>query len=159
MWLTPINWHLTAEEAAYIVDDSESHAGDRRSRAFEAVARAAAGDLPVLVAGDELDAALAAAGDEPFDADDVAGGVDALHQRHDRAAQGREAGHPVDGGRPGPPDPGRPARSSGSTAAGPHLVTGPLYHAAPLGYAVIDLQNGAPLVIMPRWDEQPGAAT
>jgi long-chain acyl-CoA synthetase len=32
-------------------------------------------------------------------------------------------------------------------------VTGPLYHAAPLGYAFIDLQNGATMVIMPRWDE------
>src|ERR1044071_503638 len=42
----------------------------------------------------------------------------------------------------------------GLDGGGPHLVTGPLYHAAPLGFAIIDLQNGAPLVIMPRWDEQ-----
>ena len=32
-------------------------------------------------------------------------------------------------------------------------MTGPLYHAAPLGFAAIDLANGAELVVMPRWDE------
>ena len=46
----------------------------------------------------------------------------------------------------------------GLDGRGPHLVTGPLYHAAPLGYAFIDLQIGAPLVIMPRWDERQALA-
>jgi long-chain acyl-CoA synthetase len=41
----------------------------------------------------------------------------------------------------------------GLDGQGPHLVTGPLYHAAPLGFAAIDLANGAELVLMPRWDE------
>ena len=41
----------------------------------------------------------------------------------------------------------------GLDGKGPHLVTGPLYHAAPLGFAAIDLANGSELVIMPRWDE------
>jgi long-chain acyl-CoA synthetase len=40
----------------------------------------------------------------------------------------------------------------GMAGTGPHLVTGPLYHAAPLGFAVMDLMRGAPMVIMPRWD-------
>jgi long-chain acyl-CoA synthetase len=31
------------------------------------------------------------------------------------------------------------------------LVTGPLYHAAPLLFAIYDLANGAPMVIMARW--------
>ena len=31
----------------------------------------------------------------------------------------------------------------GLDGKGPHLVTGPLYHAAPLGFAAIDLANGA----------------
>jgi long-chain acyl-CoA synthetase len=35
---------------------------------------------------------------------------------------------------------------------GPHLVTGPLYHAAPLLFAVYDLIAGASMVVMPRWD-------
>ena len=41
----------------------------------------------------------------------------------------------------------------GLDGEGPHLVTGPLYHASPLGFSTIDLLNGAPLVIMPRWDD------
>lgn len=37
---------------------------------------------------------------------------------------------------------------------GPHLVTGPLYHAAPMLFALYDLLNGAPMVIMPKWSNQ-----
>jgi long-chain acyl-CoA synthetase len=33
-------------------------------------------------------------------------------------------------------------------------VTGPLYHAAPLLFAIYDMLNGAPVVVMPRWDER-----
>ena len=151
VWLTPINWHLTAEEAAYIVRDSESQLVIADPE-FEAVARQAAGDLPVLMVGAELDEALAGARADRFDGEGRAGGAmlytsgttgqpkgvkrattsSVNSQVHLSRATGPIIG--LDGG-------------------GPHLVTGPLYHAAPLGYAFIDLQNGAPLVIMPRWDE------
>lgn len=43
-------------------------------------------------------------------------------------------------------------RAFGLCGDGPHLVTGPLYHAAPGMFALYDLINGAPMVIMPRWD-------
>jgi len=152
IWLTPINWHLTAEEAAYIVVDSESSLVIT-DETYEAVAREAAGDLPVLVAGPELDAALAAAGSEPFDTGDVAGGsmlytsgTTGRPKGVKRATQSSVAAQ------------GHVARAAGMglglDGRGPHLVTGPLYHASPLGFSAIDLQNGAPLVIMPRWDEQ-----
>lgn len=42
----------------------------------------------------------------------------------------------------------------GLEGKGPHLVTGPLYHAAPMLFALYDLLNGAPMVIMPKWDSQ-----
>ena len=50
---------------------------------------------------------------------------------------------------------GRPPDLAASLAlgldgVGPHLVTGPLYHAAPLLFAVYDLIGGAPTVVMPR---------
>lgn len=43
-------------------------------------------------------------------------------------------------------------RLVGVDGNGPHLVTGPLYHAAPGLFALYDLLNGAPLLIMRRWD-------
>ncbi len=152
VWLTPINWHLTADEAAYIVADSESTLV-LADPAFEAVARQAAGDRPVLVAGNDLDAALMAASAEPFDPDDVAGGsmlytsgTTGRPKGVKRATQSTVASQVYLSRATGP--------IIGLDGGGPHLVTGPLYHAAPLGYAVIDLHNGAPLVIMPSWDEQ-----
>ncbi|HEY6132285.1 MAG TPA: AMP-binding protein, partial [Halioglobus sp.] len=42
----------------------------------------------------------------------------------------------------------------GLTGRGPHLVTGPLYHAAPGLFALYDMLHGAPMVILPRWDTE-----
>jgi long-chain acyl-CoA synthetase len=42
----------------------------------------------------------------------------------------------------------------GLDGKGPHLVTGPLYHAAPLLFALYDLVNGAQLFIMAKWDAE-----
>ena len=50
------------------------------------------------------------------------------------------------------------ARALGLDGSGPHLVTGPIYHAAPGMLAIYDQMNGAPLVIMPRWDEREALA-
>jgi len=151
VWLTPVNWHLTAQEAGYIVEDSESTLVFADPD-YEDTARAAAGDRPVLVLGDELDAAVASAGTEDFDREGLAGGS----MLYTSGTTGRPKGVK------------RATQSTidrqlslsrltgpiiGLDGGGPHLVTGPLYHAAPLGFATIDLLNGAPLVVMPRWDE------
>jgi acyl-CoA synthetase (AMP-forming)/AMP-acid ligase II len=42
-------------------------------------------------------------------------------------------------------------KAFGLTGHGPHLVTGPLYHAAPSLLAMYDMINGAPMIIMPKW--------
>ena len=42
----------------------------------------------------------------------------------------------------------------GLDGSGPHLITGPMYHAAPLMFAVYDNANGAPIYIMQRWDDE-----
>jgi long-chain acyl-CoA synthetase len=45
-------------------------------------------------------------------------------------------------------------RNIGLDGGGPHLITGPMYHAAPLMFAVYDMANGAPVLILPRFDER-----
>jgi long-chain acyl-CoA synthetase len=40
----------------------------------------------------------------------------------------------------------------GLDGSGPHLVAGPMYHAAPLMFAIYDALCGAPLAILPRFD-------
>jgi long-chain acyl-CoA synthetase len=157
VWLTPVNWHLTPDEAAFIVGDADARLLVVDPE-FEALGRAAAGERPVVMAGEELDRALGALGSRtsggPVGASPAGGnmfytsGTTGRPKGVKRAVQPTVAeqlrflarsGHPL-----------------GLDGSGPHLVTGPLYHAAPLGFAVMDLLNGAPVVLMPRWD--PSAA-
>jgi len=151
VWLTPINQHLAPGEIAYVAADSGAKWLFADPEHAE-IARALGGPR-VLVAGAELEERIAAASDAPMPAEGPPGanmiytsgttgrpkGVrrvrqPTLAQQLDfAAAQGRAVG--LDG-------------------SGPHLVTGPLYHSAPLMFGVYDLLNGAPLIAMPRWDER-----
>jgi fatty-acyl-CoA synthase len=69
VWLTPINHHLTAEEIAYIVEDSGAHAVFTDAE-HETIARAAiaprAEPPEILVAGASLEKAIESASDEPL---------------------------------------------------------------------------------------------
>ncbi|HSL57270.1 MAG TPA: AMP-binding protein, partial [Acidimicrobiales bacterium] len=156
IWITPINWHLTADEVAYILDDSGAKVLVT-DPAFEATARAAvtraAAHPPMHVAGDDLDRAVADASDAPFALDGPAGGT----MMYTSGTTGRPKGVK----RPRASGVEATLRSLGDgptplglEGSGPHLVTGPLYHSAPGGFAQIDLHHGAPLVLMSRWDEE-----
>jgi len=153
---TAVNWHLTADEAGYIVDDCEAAAFVADARFASVAAEAAAGapraGLRLAVGGD-------IAGFDPYDEvtgaesgtdldDPVLGrtmlytsgttgrpkGVDRTdNQRISRRAM------PVTGYRPG---------------ESLHLCTGPLYHAAPLAFSMAGpLLAGVGVVLMDGWSE------
>jgi long-chain acyl-CoA synthetase len=153
VWMTPVNWHLTAEEVAYVVRDSGARVLFTDPE-HEATARAAAGEgVAVIVAGPELEAALAASRDEPMPLSGPAGG----NMIYTSGTTGRPKGVK----RRVPATLGAAldaqqayAHSIACDGSGPHLVTGPLYHAAPLMYAIYDNACGAPIHVLPRWDER-----
>ena len=151
VWMTPVNWHLTADEVAYVVRDS----GARvlvADGAHAALARAS-GAPAVVLAGAELDAALARASDEPIDLDGPAGG----NMIYTSGTTGRPKGVKRRGAtrlRDALSGFETYARKIGLDGSGPHLVTGPLYHSAPLMFAIYDQACGAPVLILPRWDER-----
>lgn len=149
VWLTPINHHLQAAEVAYIIEDSGARVLFADAE-HEAIARRSAAPRIVLI-GAELDAALAAVSDEPLPLSGPAGAT----MIYTSGTTGRPKG--VKRARPATLGAALAAaaaagRALGLDGSGAHLVTGPLYHAAPLLFAVYDQLNGAPIVIMPRWD-------
>jgi len=132
-------------------DEHGTPGGGARAEAADD-ARAPTRTAPlVLTAGPELDAALAAASDAPLPLDGPAGGTMMYtggttgRPKGVQRARAASLGAALAGA-------GTAGAAIGLDGSGPHLVTGPLYHAAPLLFAVYDLLNGAPMIVMPRWD-------
>ena len=155
LWVTPINWHLTEEEIQYVVADSGATilVCDDRFAPLAQRMKATRVGLSVVEAGDGLDGLLAAVHPRRLDLDAPAGG----NMIYTSGTTGRPKGvKRAPAASVGEALSGfvRYGRSIGLDGSGPHLITGPMYHAAPLMFAVYDNASGAPILIMPRWDDR-----
>lgn len=151
VWMTPVNWHLTPDEIAYVIRDSDARVLFTDGE-HEAAARTS-GCPTVICVGDQLDRTLAGVSDAPMPREGPAGG----NMIYTSGTTGRPKGVQ----RRRPPTLGKAlevqaayARSIACDGSGPHLVTGPLYHAAPLMFAIYDQACGAPILVLPCWDER-----
>ncbi|TQM11354.1 acyl-CoA synthetase [Pseudonocardia kunmingensis] len=156
---TPVNWHLSEAEAAYIVADC----GARMlisAASLEPVAAAAATAAPALesrvvvgdVAGQQsLDDAVAGLPASPID-DEVEGN----YMFYSSGTTGRPKGiTPELSGAPfgtGLTIDTTMATAFGFSADSVYLCPGPLYHAAPLGWSIGTIRNGGTVVVMERFD-------
>ena len=158
--LTPVNWHLTGEEAGYIVDDCEAAVlvADARVTevAAEVAARAPGATIRLAVGGtidgfEDYEAAQLAEDGAPLD--DPTYGSQMLYTS---GTTGRPKGvtrGPVSAG-----------TSAATTMVGffdyrpgedVNLCTGPLYHAAPLAFGLtVPFIYGATIVLMDGWDPE-----
>jgi long-chain acyl-CoA synthetase len=151
VWLTPVNNHLTAPEIDYVLADSGARLlfTDRSEEQFHTgidIARMPnQSEMPCLYDAGECYRRISEAMTTP------AGGF----LMYTSGTTGQPKG--VKRSSPGSLSSALAAwcqmgQSLGLDGQGAHLVTGPLYHAAPGLYSLYDLLNGASIVLMPRWD-------
>ncbi|MCW2525672.1 MAG: Acyl-CoA synthetase (AMP-forming)/AMP-acid ligase [Pseudonocardiales bacterium] len=159
LYFTPINWHLTAEEAAYVVADCGAKVLIASAGRLELVRtiQAAIPELQVVIFGeadpglDSAETRIAALGDAPLP-EQWAG----FAMFYSSGTTGRPKGIlrpavrlPVDA--PNPID----VLMRDLYGLGPdsiYLSTGPLYHAAPFGWSTSVQRRGGTAVVMERFD-------
>jgi long-chain acyl-CoA synthetase len=156
--LTTVNWHMTADEAGYIVDNCEA-------KALVADASLASVALGVRRHAPGCRVALAAGGDiEGFRPYDTALADEAGADIHDPVLGSSmlytsgTTGRPKGVHRRDTPPP-TTFNLFGYRDGDRHLCTGPLYHAAPLAFSLMTpIAHGVGVVLMERWDAEAALA-
>lgn len=161
---TPVNWHLSADEAAYIVEDC----GARllvHSESLSDLARKAEAAAPQLKsrlvvgsgAGDSLEVEIQGVPVTPIP-DESEG----YYMFYSSGTTGRPKGivpeltdQPFGSGLP---IDSRMASAFGFGPEAVYLSTGPLYHAAPLGWCLGTMRNGGTAIVMERFDAESALA-
>jgi long-chain acyl-CoA synthetase len=159
LYFTTVNRYLTAEEAAYVVDDS----GARSVVASHALADVAA-QLPALAPRVELWLMWDGVVDGFESYEDAVAGQPAVPLEHQprgaamlysSGTTGRPKGirRPLDGSTIDQPDPGAALGALfGLSADAVYLSPAPLYHSAPLAFTNLTIAAGGTAVVMERFD-------
>jgi acyl-CoA synthetase (AMP-forming)/AMP-acid ligase II len=160
LFYTPVNWHLSAAEAAYIVADCGARLLVSSSE-LEQLAAAAAASSPALrdrltvgppVPGVESLADAAAAMPETPVPDELEG----YYMLYSSGTTGQPKGIlPALTGQPfgtGLNIDSTMKNAFGFSPGTVFLCTGPLYHGAPIGWSLGTIRNGGTAVVMERFD-------